>query len=24
MSGPWPAAEFLSEQVKVPESAGAK
>jgi len=24
MSGPWPAAEFLSEQVKMPESAGAK
>jgi hypothetical protein len=24
VSGPWPAAEFLSEQVKMPESAGAK
>ncbi|MCU1219135.1 MAG: Gas vesicle synthesis GvpLGvpF [Candidatus Angelobacter sp.] len=24
MSGPWPAAEFLSDQVKMPESAGAK
>jgi hypothetical protein len=24
MSGPWPAAEFLSEQVKMPQIAGAK
>jgi len=24
MSGPWPAAEFLSEQVKMPQSAGVK
>jgi hypothetical protein len=24
ISGPWPAAEFLSEQVKMPQSAGAK
>jgi hypothetical protein len=24
VSGPWPAAEFLSAQVKLPESAGAK
>jgi gas vesicle protein GvpL/GvpF len=23
-SGPWPAAEFLSEQVKTPQTAGAK
>lgn len=24
MSGPWPAAEFLSEQVKMPQTTGAK
>ncbi|MGZ4844477.1 MAG: GvpL/GvpF family gas vesicle protein [Candidatus Angelobacter sp.] len=24
MSGPWPAAEFLSDQVKMPQIAGAK
>jgi hypothetical protein len=24
MSGPWPAAEFLSEQVKMPQIVGAK
>lgn len=24
MSGPWPAAEFLSEQVKMPQNTGAK
>ena len=24
ISGPWPAAEFLSEQVKMPQSAGEK
>jgi len=23
-SGPWPAAEFLSEQVKMPQVTGAK
>jgi hypothetical protein len=24
VSGPWPAAEFLSDQVKMPQSAGEK
>jgi hypothetical protein len=24
ISGPWPAAEFLSEQVKMPQTAGEK
>jgi len=24
ISGPWPAAEFLSERVKAPQTAGEK